>query len=258
MSADLILAHAAFYIVIFTFGSVVASFLNVVIYRLPKKISFVKGRSRCFSCGRTLMPLDMVPVFSYIFLRGHCHYCGSRFSPRYLFVELLGGVLSVGTYLKYGGHIFLFFAVFAFICGLIIAAFIDIDTMTIPDSIVIYLLIPAFALFFLLPDVSMMAHVTGAFSLSVLMFLMALAIPGSFGGGDIKLIAVCGLALGWKLTLFAGFAAVLTGGAYAAYLIISKKIKRGGHIFFGPFISFGVALAFFAGSDIINWYISLF
>lgn len=245
------------YLLVFIFGMVIGSFVNVLIYRLPQGESFIRGRSHCPACNRQLRAVDLLPVFSYIFLRGRCRYCGAKISPRYPLVELISGVaavLSLGIY----GVSWSAAAVFALIAGLIAIAFIDWDTMEIPNGLVIYLFIPAIALCFFLPDVSWPSHLIGFFAVSLPLLLLATLIKGSFGGGDIKMMAACGLALGWQLSLVALFIALLTGGAYGIYLLRGRKSSGKAHMPFGPYLALGVAVALLWGRGIWQWYLALF
>lgn len=250
-------AYIVIYSIVFLLGSCLGSFLNVVIYRLPRGLPFGNDRSRCPGCGTQIKPYDMIPVLSYFILRARCRACGSKISARYPAVEALCGALGVICALVLG-PVWAALAVFAALLMLLAVALIDWDTMEIPNALVIALAVPAVALAFLQPEIGLPARGIGVLTLSLPMLAMNLIVRDSFGGGDIKLMAVCGFMLGWQLTLVAGFAALLTGGCYGVYLLKSGKKGRRDHFAFGPFLAFGVALALLAGQPILSWYLGLF
>lgn len=188
----------------FLLGCCIFSFLNVVIYRLPKKMDFVTGRSACPFCGHVLGAPDMVPVLGWVFLGGKCRYCKAGISVRYPLVELVGGIAAVLCSYHYGVNPRAIIA-FLFLCVLTVVSFVDMDTMEIPFSLVIAAALMGVlsALFF--PEISFVERVIGIFCVSVPLYLLTVAVPGAFGGGDIKLMAACGIFLGWKLNLLALF-----------------------------------------------------
>ena len=135
---------------------------------------------------------------------------------------------------------------------------IDLETSTIPNPLIIALAPPAIAAIWLIPEVTPLSHIIGLFAIALPMLLLTLLIKGAFGGGDIKLMAVCGFLLGWQQTLLAFFIALLIGGTIAAFLLITKQRKRGQHMVFGPALCIGITTSLFFGSNLINWYLSLF
>ena len=225
----------------FLLGAALFSFMNVVAWRLPRNMDPLKGRSICPRCGRTLDAPDLVPVFSWLFLRGRCRHCGAPIPARYLLVEVLGGVLALGCTRQYGAALALPDGLFGMswaallalaVCGILLSiALIDAETQTIPDRL-------NFAL-----------AVCG-----VPMFLLCLAIDGAFGGGDIKLMAAAGLFLGWQNTLLAMFFGILGGGVYGMYLLATKKADKKDHFAFGPFLCAGIVLAMLFGEPVLGWY----
>lgn len=245
------------YLYVFVIGTIIGSFLNVVIWRVPQELSFIKGRSFCPNCHNTLKPYDMIPVLSWILLKGKCRFCGERISIRYPMIELCGGLIGIGCFHHFG---FAWDSVLSFviIMTLLVITMIDFDTMTIPNGLIIFLIFPIIIVSICHPEITLVERVIGFFVISVPMYLLTRLIPDCFGGGDIKLIAVCGILLGWKLTLLAMFLAIIVGGMYACYLVISKKAKKGAHMAFGPYICLGVTLAWFYGDQLINAYLSLF
>ena len=239
-------------------GSLFGSFLNVVIARLPEKGKFFsESRSQCPACGHSIRWYDLVPVFSWIFLLGRCRDCKARISVRYPLVETAVALLAVSS-LWYFGLEPITFIVYAVTMILLAIALIDYDTSEIPDSLIIALAPFAIVSIWFLPNVTLLSHAIGLVAIALPMLLLSLAIPGAFGGGDIKLMAVCGLLLGWQLSLIAFFIALLIGGSIAVYLMLSGKRKRGEHMVFGPAICIGVAASIYFGSEIIDLYLSLY
>lgn len=251
-----VIAYTVLYLLAFICGAALASFGNVLICRLPRGLDFRRGRSQCPACGHVLAARDLVPIFSRLLLRARCRYCAAPISFRYTLVEIIGGLLAMAACAVYG-FTWLALSVFAFLFILLVLAVIDLDTMEIPDGLLLALLIPAAALVFLLPNVTPLQHAIGFLAVSLPLFLITLAIPGAFGGGDIKLMAVAGLALGWQLILVAFFFGLLLGGGYGAWLLMTKKAGRKGHFAFGPFLALGLALALLAGRPLLAWYLSL-
>lgn len=242
---------------VFWAGACIFSFLNVIVYRLPKKISFVTGRSRCPACGETLCWYDMVPVLNWFYLRGRCRRCKAKISPRYPAVECLGGILALLCVVQFGFSVQAALA-FALLSTLTVIALIDADTMEIPNGLVLLVLALAAAAWICGMGPAPKSRLIGLICVSVPMLLLTLAVPGAFGGGDIKLMAAAGLFLGWKLSLIAMFLAVLAGGLYGIYLLAAKKKGRKEHFAFGPFLCAGIAAALFWGGSLLEWYLGLY
>lgn len=245
------------YIYSFFIGIVIASFINVVIYRVPLGLSVAKGRSYCPGCGHTLVWYDLFPVFSYLFLRGKCRYCKAKIPMRDTVIEFVGGLIGILCFHHYQ---FTWDVLLVFVIMMILVAItmIDFDTMTIPNGLVIALIVPTIAMTLIHPEISLLERIIGFFIISLPMYLLIIVIPDCFGGGDVKLIAVGGFLLGWKLTLVAGFIAILLGGCYAVWLLLSKKSKKGAHIAFGPYLSMGIVVSLLYGNSLLNAYLSLF
>ena len=229
----------------FIYGLAFGSFANVIIYRLPRGLEFVKTPSACTSCGGAIRAAHMVPVLSWLLLRGKCARCGLRISPRYPAVELLTGVMFALMFWRREGvfeaSLWCVFALY-----LIIAAFIDADTRTIPDSLNAAGLIAGAAHVTLnwngALDSLAGAAVGGGFLFAMdIIARLILKKPG-MGGGDIKLMAVCGLFLGWWGALAALWIAAVTGGAFAVFLLLTKRAARGSYFAFGPFLCAGAAV----------------
>lgn len=286
------------FVLVFALGAMIGSFLNVVIYRLPKQENFVSGSSYCPNCTHKLGALDLVPVLSYLFLGRKCRYCKKPISPRYMLVELLMGALAIVSYMAflppvgfllpvdvsvlltsataselglmatwlpfevsaYAAAIIATVMVFVLLCLLVVVTFIDADTMEIPNSLSIWIAVLGLISFAFGPTAGLpwYDHLIGAVCVSVPMFLLAFVIIGSFGLGDVKLMAAAGLFLGWQLTLVATFLGILFGGAYGIYLLATRKKGRKEHFAFGPALCAGIALSIFIGQPIITWYAGFF
>jgi len=239
-------------------GTLFGSFINVVITRLPEKGRFFsESRSHCTECGHIIRWYDLFPLLSYLFLLGRCRDCKARISPRYPIIEAFGALLAVAAIWRFG---FSYFTICVYAVTMILLAIsvIDLNTSEIPDSLWIAIIPFAVASIWLLPNVTWVSHLIGIVTIALPMLILSLIIPGAFGGGDIKLMAVCGLLLGWQQTLVAFFIAIVLGGFYAIFLMISGKRKRGEHMVFGPALCAGVAVSIFYGYEIISWYLSTF
>ena len=237
------------------FGLVFGSFFNVVILRLPKGESLSTESSHCVHCGHPLSPFDLVPVFSYLFLRGKCRYCHKPISMRYPLVELTTAILFGLVVYQYGYSIKSLIGLI-FMSILVIVAVMDIDTMEILDRFQILILILALINFFI-TELSFYNHVIAFFMISVPFFIIA-HFFGGMGGGDVKLVAVSGLLLGIQSTLIGFFIASITGGLVGVYLLGTKQKERSSAIAFGPYLCLGFAIAFLYGPSLFEAYINLF
>ena len=247
----------------FMFGACIFSFLNVVADRLPKKQSVVSGRSHCDSCGRNLGVADLVPCFSYIFLRGKCRTCGNRIPIRCLLTELLGGASFVLSGICFGcGSLEILSlraaSVFIFTGILTVIALIDLDTQMIYDRFNLMILVLAIANIWLFPEHGIIDRLIGLVIVSVPMLVLSLIIPGAFGGGDIKLMAVSGFFLGMAATVCGMFFGLVSGGCFALVMLKTNKLQKKDHFAFGPFLAVGLAVAAFWGDQIVAWYLRFF
>ncbi len=245
------------YAFVFLLGICIGSFLNVIVYRIPKKISIAKGRSFCPDCNTKIKDYDLIPILSFLFLKGKCRNCKKEISLRYPFVEMLTGVLAVLIFINFDFTAKAFLA-FAFCAILVAITLIDYDTMEIPNSLIIAIIPLAIISYFLFPEISLLDRAIGFVCVSVPMLLLTMLIPDCFGGGDIKLLAVSGLILGWKYILLATFIGILIEGAYVIIKMLLKKLKKGDHIAFGPALCAGIYLSLLYGDKILKWYFSFF
>jgi len=239
-------------------GLCIGSFINVVISRLPIKGAFLgKTRSCCPECGEPIKPYDLIPVLSWLILKGKCRNCGAKISIRYPMVEIACGFIAVASYWRFGPD---YATIIAFGVPVVLLAIsaIDLKTSEIPDSLVIAVGVFAIAAIWIFPEVGIINRLIGLVVISVPMLIITLIVKGAFGGGDIKLMAACGFLLGWQVTILAFFLALLLGGSYAIFLMLSGRRSRGEHMVFGPAICLGVAVSLFFGNEIISWYLQLF
>ncbi|MEG0451471.1 MAG: prepilin peptidase [Coprobacillus sp.] len=244
------------YIYMFVLGASIASFINVVIYRVPLEISVAKGRSFCPKCQKTLKPYDMIPVLSWFILKGKCRFCGEPISFRYPAIEFVGGLLAIICFYRYGID-WMTLISFSFSMILLAICMIDYDIMIIPNGLVIccfivgLLSIPAL-------DISLFDRIIGFFIVSAPLYILTLIIPDCFGGGDIKLFAVGGMLMGYQSLLVGAFISIVIAGVYGGYLMITHKVDKKDHMAFGPYICFGLFVSLLYGQEILNIYLRLF
>jgi leader peptidase (prepilin peptidase)/N-methyltransferase len=246
---------------IFLMGLCIGSFLNVCIYRLPESKSIVHPRSMCPNCD-TLIPFyDNIPLFSYLWLKGQCRRCKVKISMRYPMVELLGGLVALGTYLRFGLTIETLIY-YVFIAALLVVTFIDLDHRIIPDAITLPGIPICFAASFALPDITYKDALLGILIGGGSLFLVAwvytiLTKKEGMGGGDIKLLAMMGAIVGWQGVLFTIFVASLVGtlAGFAVMLQSRKGMKLA--VPFGPFLSIGSITYIFFGTELVTWYLNL-
>lgn len=245
----------AMYILVFLFGITVGSFLNVCIYRIPKEESIVTAPSHCMNCGTRLRWYELIPVFSFLFLRGRCASCKSRISAQYPLIEAANGVLWLVVLWRLGPTAEA--ALGALLCSaLLVLSVIDLRTQEIPAGINGAIL--ALSLIRLLLDLgNWQLYIIGFFAVSLPLYLLFMVSGGAaIGGGDVKLMAVCGLFLGWKLILLAFFLGCVLG---AVIHLTRMACKNAGRVLaLGPYLSAGVFLSLLWGEAALQWYFSLF
>ena len=243
----------AFYIVTFLFGIVIGSFLNVCIYRIPEKENIVKVRSHCMNCGHLLQWYELVPLLSYLFLGGKCRKCKAKISVQYPLVEALNGTLYVGIFMINGINVdSLLYCLLT--SALLVLSIIDFRTYEIPLGINIFILIVGLIhLGFHYTD--WVTYVIGFFAVSIPIFIIILATHGKgMGGGDMKLMAVAGLLLGWKSIILAFLLGCIIGSIIH---IVRMKVTKADHVLaLGPYLAVGIFISMLWGSSIINWYIN--
>lgn len=237
----------------FLFGIALGSFYNVVGLRVPKRESIISPPSHCPDCQSRLTAIDLVPVFSYIFLRGKCRTCGTKISPLYILIELSTGLLFVLSYLQLGLTMELAVALL-FISLLMIIIVSDARYMIIPDKVLLFFL-PFLAIGRILSPLEPWwdAFLGAAAGFGVL-YVIAVVSKGGMGGGDIKLFFLIGLALGTLKTLLTLFLASVIGMVAGLIIIKVRKQSRTTPVPFGPSIAMAAIIAYFYGEQIIQWY----
>ncbi len=245
------------YLYIAILGLILGSFYNVVGLRVPNGETIVHPPSHCTSCQRRLRPLDLVPVFSYLFLGGKCKQCGARISPVYPFFEALTASLFIFAFYQIGFDWELLIA-WSLISLLVIVTISDLHTQLIPDQVNLFFFITLVVLRFFIPtDPWYDAYLAAVIGFALLLFI-ALISRGGMGGGDIKLFAVLGLALGMQNILVTLLIAAMVGSVIGLILMAFGRLKRGVPFAFGPFIALGTLTAYFYGDSLVNWYVTTF
>lgn len=238
--------------VIFIYGIIIGSFLNVCIYRIPNEESIVVPPSHCGSCNHRLGWLDLVPVLSYVFIGGKCRYCGEKISLRYPGVELLTGALLIGIYLSYGLS-FEFFKYAVLTLFLIVIALIDYDTTDV-YSCVVYPGIAMGIIFAILERV-LYSSGFGNYIIGAIIGLVIIGgiylLTGGFGAGDVEIAVLCGVFLGWKLQIYFILVSFIIGGAIGVALILLKKKSKTDYMPLGPSLAMGAYLVLIIGETMI-------
>jgi len=248
-------------ILVFIFGAIAGSFLNVCIYRLPKGESIVSPGSHCPKCKKPIRWYDNIPILSYLILRGRCRFCKAPISPRYIIVELITAALAMALFMVFGtGPKFVGYGLLS--AGLIVATFVDLEIREIPDEISLGGLVAGLIFVSVSPGMLSAASWNKALILSILgaaagggsIYLMGFFGEMVFkkeamGGGDVKLMAMIGAFLGWKLALLTFFLAPIFGSV--AGLI--QKAKDGPSIIpYGPYLSLAAIASIFWGDKILS------
>ncbi|MEA3286357.1 MAG: prepilin peptidase [Candidatus Marinimicrobia bacterium] len=249
-------------IFVLLFGLIIGSFLNVVIYRFPRGESLAFPPSHCPACDHQIKPWENIPIISYLFLRGKCSSCQTSISMRYPLVEALTAGVFWLSYLKFGlTWDLLVFALFGAL--LIAVAFIDIDHLIIPDSMVILGLIPGFYLWFSSAEQLLLPQFYGFIGLGLIFWAIRFVGEWAFkkeamGLGDVKFAAMAGWVLGWDVGIVALFLAFLSASLLFTTMIPLGIIDRKQQVPFGPFICLGIWLGLMWGRQIIDWYLTMF
>ena len=257
-------------IIIFIFGLIIGSFLNVIIYRLENGGKIINDRSRCLRCKHTLNWQDLIPVLSFIFLKGKCRYCNNKISWQYPLVEIGTGILFVIVFSIQYSVFSIFHLLFLFyITAVLIVIFAyDLKHYIIPDK-VIYPAIIITTIFRLFSEFIVDSNIQySIFNIQYSNFIFAAFIASFFfysiiiltkgkgmGGGDVKLAFLMGLLLGWPVILLSIFLSFIFGSIIGIYLILIGKKKMGGMIPFGPFLIIGTFIGIFWGERIVEWYL---
>ncbi len=263
------------YLLIFLFGLIVGSFLNCVIFRLEKNQGFLRGRSHCLHCKHVLAWRDLIPLLSFIILRRRCRYCKEPISWQYPLVEITTGLLFLlilnfeflifNQFLTFNFQFLNFIYYLLIVCFLIIIFVYDLRHFIIPDKI----LYPAIVISFLYlitrdqlsvinNQLSVINYLFAAFGASIFFLIIYLVSRGKWlGFGDVKLVILLGLFLGWPKIFLALFLSFVIGGIIGIGLILFGEKKLKSEVPFAPLLISGTLIAFFWGKQIIAWYLSL-
>lgn len=243
------------------FGAVIGSFLNVCIYRIPKGRSIVWPGSACGSCGHMLAWFENIPVLSYVFLRGRCRACGAPISLRYPFVELLTAVMFAGAWWLYGPSALLASRLI-FGSALIVLFAIDLEYHLLPNVITIPGIVVGFAFSVITPPgwvASLIGIVVGGGVLwAIAEGYYRLRHEEGLGMGDVKMLAMIGAFVGWKLTLVTLMLASFAGSIVGVLLIASRRGGLKYALPFGTFLALGAALAATIGPGVLDWYLGFY
>lgn len=238
----------------FLFGICVGSFLNVVVFRVPKGESIVTGPSHCMTCGHRLKWYELIPVLSFVIQGGKCRFCGTRLSPQYPLVEAANGFAWMAIYFLKGLSWDTLIG-FGLVSALIALSLIDARTQEIPAGLNIF--IAVLGVLRIATDWhNFLLYLIGGAAVSVPLLIILFVTGGAgIGGGDVKLMAAAGLVLGWKNIILAFLLACIFG---AVIHPIRMKFFRAGRVLaMGPYLSAGIMVAFLFGDAMISWYLGM-
>lgn len=252
---------------LFIFGAAIGSFISVLIYRIhAKKRGIFQGRSACQQCETKLAPLDLIPIASFLVLRGKCRYCSKDISYMYPLLELVSGALFVllffkfpfaNSALQFSGNLLGLYLLHAFYAGILIFTFFyDLKYLKVADEILLPgILIGLIAT--LMPGTPLFIDALLGAALSLAFFgIQILVSRGEWVGyGDLRVGAFMGVILGWKLMIVALFLSYFVGSFVAVIIALRKKKFMGVKIPFAPMLVTGTLLALFFGNDLLEWYL---
>ncbi|MBI5019121.1 prepilin peptidase [Candidatus Gottesmanbacteria bacterium] len=236
--------------IVFIFGLVIGSFLNVVIDRLPRGENIVWKPSHCDHCKKPLRWYELIPVISFLFLGGKCARCKKRLSYQYPLIELVSGISFVLLYSQAADSVGLISLIFLF-CLFLVLFVIDLKEQILPDELLISLLFFCIIYVIRLPQADRIIHLmSGLGAGSGFLFLWLVTRGRGLGFGDVKLSVLLGALLGYPNIIIALYAAFLTGALVGVILIMSRKAKMRSRIAFGPFLILGTLIAFRWGGSL--------
>jgi leader peptidase (prepilin peptidase) / N-methyltransferase len=241
--------------VVVVFGLVLGSFLNVVIARLPERRSLWAPRSACPGCAASIVWYDNIPLLSFALLRGRCRACATPIPWRYPLVEAVTAVLFALAWLEFGPTLE-FVVAAALLAALVAITAIDLRHQIIPDAITLPGILAGITANVATRHLSWADVALGIVLGGGVFFVIIVASRGGMGAGDMKLGAMLGAFLGWKIALFALMVAVVLGGVSAVALMAIGARNRKDAIPFGPFLALGGAAALFWGEGVVQWYVS--
>lgn len=239
---------------VFIMGLLIGSFLNVCIYRIPRKESIITPPSHCPNCQERLKPWDLIPIFSFIFNGGKCRYCGQSISFRYILFEVMTGFIYLLIYWEFGLNLEAYL-IYLLSSVLIVIAGIDAKHRIIPDVISLPGIILGIVAAIFSIHVSFLNGLMGSLIGGGLFLLIAILTKGGMGGGDVKLMGMLGAFLGVQDILLTTFIGSLIGSFYGFYLILSRKGGRKTAVPYGPFLALGAFISLLYGDELIQLYL---
>lgn len=244
-----------FLIYVFAVGCCVGSFLNVLIYRLPLKTDIVVENSHCMSCNHTLAWYDLVPVLSYVFLKGRCRYCKGNISIQYPIVELLNGIAYL-LIIMYSDRWTDIVVRFMLVSALIVISVVDIKTGEIPFSMNVVVFIAGLVNLYANKE-SLPLHTLSFVCATAFFVPLYYIFKGRLiGGGDIKLILCSSILFSPLLTFMVYlFSCILASLGYIVERIVSKKNIR--IIRFGPYLTISIMFMYLFGIELLEWYMHM-
>jgi leader peptidase (prepilin peptidase) / N-methyltransferase len=257
-----------FHLLVFVLGTMIGSFLNVCIARIPNEESVIHPPSHCPKCQALIPFYCNIPLLSYVLLRGRCRACCERISPRYFVVELLMGLLAVALYYRFGLS-YEFFVGFVFVAAMIVISAIDLDVRIVPDVIslpgIVFGLVIAVLGYFVIggegdlvpsPVSSVIGIIAGGgFLLATAWLYEKFTGVEGMGGGDIKLLAMIGAFLGWPSVPITLFIASLIGSVVGVTCMVITGAGRRLALPFAPFLCSGAVAFIFFGEKVIEFYL---
>lgn len=243
-----------FALLTFILGLLIGSFLNVCIYRLPQNQSILTPTSHCMVCKTRLKPWDLIPLLSYLLLKGHCRYCRTNFSSRYPTVELLTAILYYWCFQIFGFSLLLIKALIL-TSFLLVITFIDYDHQLILDKVLLWLSGIGVIINLWINSIAIEDMLIATILGGGLLLLISLASHGGMGNGDIKFAAALGLCLGWKHLLLTLLLSFTFGGIGGLFLLLFKIKSRKDFIPFGPFIALSTLVTMLYSTEFFAWYI---
>jgi len=247
----------------FVMGAIFGSFLNVLIYRIPRKIKMGRSRSICPTCKGKIKFYDNIPIVSYLILGGRCRNCGERISLRYPLVEMLNGAAYLFFLWLFGFS--LQFFMFAYISSVLITIFfIDYDFQIIPDVITIPSMVIGLGLSLLPGGIGILPSIIGFLVGGGVLYIIAvlgdwLFKKESMGGGDIKMAAMLGAFLGWQKVVLVFFGSAVVGLVVSVIIMLfSSKLRSSRVVPFGPFLAIAAFITIIFGDKIIAFYLNSF
>lgn len=244
--------------IIFVLGLLIGSFLNVCTYRIPREESIAYPPSHCTSCNNRIESYDLIPVISYILLKGKCRHCGEKISIKYPLIELSTGIIFTAIYFKYGFSLkllkFLVLTSFLIVIGIIDYNTTDVYLETTLSGVIAGLIFLGINYYLKLP---VKTYIIGALIGGGVVSIIIL-ITGAIGWGDAEICVLGGLYLGMRLTILMLFLSVVIGGSVGTVLIFLKKKSKKDYMPLGPSISVSTIICVLLGEKILTWYLGTF